>query len=56
LIESGNQSILREVFGKADIAHHPHQAGNDFGGLNPPNSFDGAMDVGSRHLYPSHHL
>jgi hypothetical protein len=31
LLERGDQSILCEVFGEADIAHDPHKAGNEPG-------------------------
>jgi len=38
------------------ISNHPGKARNDSGRLDPPNRVDGAMDIGSRHGYPSHHL
>src|SRR6202521_6400412 len=56
LLERGDKSVLREFLGKADIAHHPRETGDDPGRLNPPDCIDGAMCVGSRHGYSSHHL
>jgi len=50
-----DQRVLGEILGNANIAHHAHQSGNELGGLNSPDSVDGAMGIG-RHRYPSHHL
>ncbi len=56
LLERGDQSILREVLGKADIAHDPRQAGDEPGRLDPPDRVDRAMCIGSSHCYRSHHF
>jgi hypothetical protein len=56
LLERGDESVLRKFLGKADIAHDPRETGDDSGRLNPPDRIDGAMCLGSRHGYPSHHL
>ncbi len=56
LLKSGDKSILREFFGEPDVAHDAREAGDDPGGLDPPDRFDGAMCVGSRHGYRSHHV
>src|SRR2546421_10092540 len=56
LFERGDESVLRELLGKADVAHNAREAGDDSGRLNPPDRVDRAMRVSSRHGYPSHHL
>src|ERR1700730_4322640 len=56
LFERGNESVLRELLGEADIAHDTSESGDDSGGLDAPNGIDGAMCEGRRHGYPSHHL
>ncbi len=56
LLERGDKSILRQLFGKADIAHDPRETGDEPGRFDPPDRVDGAMYVGSRHCYRSHHL
>ena len=35
--------FLREVFGEADVAGEAEEAGDDAGGLNAPDGFDGAV-------------
>jgi hypothetical protein len=47
--ERHHESVLRELLGQADVAHHPRQAGDEPGRLDPKDRFDGAMGVGSRH-------
>src|SRR5260370_22467715 len=56
LFEGRDESVLRELLGKANVAHDPREASDDPGGLNPPDCIDGAMGIGRRHGYPSHHL
>src|SRR5437588_1850874 len=56
LLERGDQSVLRELFGQTHITHDPRETSNDPGGLDPPDRVDRAMRMGSRHGYPSHHL
>ena len=56
LLERGDQRILRQVLGQTDVAHDPRQTGDEPGRLDPPDRVDGAMGVGSRHGYRSHHL
>src|SRR5437588_261380 len=56
LFERGNESVLRELLGKADVAHNARQPGDDPGRLDSPDRVNRAMCVGSRHGYPSHHL
>jgi len=56
LLECGDESVLRELLGKTDIAHDPSETGDDLGRLNPPDRIDGAMCIDSRHSFPSHHL
>src|SRR5216683_3857232 len=56
LFEGRDESVLRPLLGKADVAHDARQTGDDPGRLNPPDRIDGSVCMGSRHGYPSHHL
>ena len=56
LLERGDQGILRQVLGHADIAHDPRQPGDEPRRLDPPDCVNRAMCIGSRHCYRSHHL
>ena len=56
LLERGDERVLREVLGQADVAHDPRKAGDEPRRLDPPDRVDRAMGVGSRHGYRSHHL
>src|SRR5258708_29983683 len=56
LFEGGDESVLREFLGDADVADDAREAGDDAGGLNAPDGVDGAMCEGRRHSYASHHL
>src|SRR5271167_1440538 len=40
LFERGNESILCEVLGKADVADDPHETGDEPGELDPPDCVD----------------
>jgi hypothetical protein len=62
LLECGEESFLREVFGKADIAGEAGEGGDDAGRLDAPDGFNssvggavcGVMWIGSGHCYRSH--
>ena len=56
LLERGDQRVLRQLLGQADVAHHARQAGDEPRRLDPPDRVDGAMGVGGRHGYRSDHL
>src|SRR5882762_7868058 len=56
LLEGGDESVLRQLLGMADVTHDPRETRDDPGGLNPPDRVDRAMCIGSRHGYRSHHL
>jgi hypothetical protein len=60
LFECGDECLLREVFGEADVAGEAGEAGDDARGLDAPYGFDGAMEdlmwIGSGHCYRSHQL
>ena len=43
LLECGDEGLLREVFGEADVAGEARESGNDARGLDAPHGFDGAM-------------
>ncbi len=55
LLERGDQGVLRQLLGQADVAHHAGQAGDEPGRLDAPDRLDGAMGIGSRHGHRSHH-
>ena len=56
LLESGDESILREFLGKTNVTQDARETGDDPGGLDAPDCVDGAMCIGSRHGYRSHHV
>jgi hypothetical protein len=56
LLERRDESILGELLGEADVAHDARESGDEPRRLDPPDCFDRAMCVGSRHGYRSHHL
>src|SRR3979490_1906 len=56
LLERGDESVLRQLLGMADVTHDPRETRDDPGGLNPPDCVNHAMCIGSRHGYRSHHL
>ena len=45
LLQCGDQGVLGELFGKADVAHDARQPGDQPGGLDPPDGIDGPMCV-----------
>lgn len=48
-LESGYESILREVLGQTDIMHDARKAGNEPRRFDPPDCVDGAMCIERRH-------
>src|SRR6185436_4147064 len=56
LFECGDERILREILGQTDVAHDAGETGDEPGRFDPPDSVNGAMDVGRGHGYRSHHL
>ena len=51
LLERGDERVLRELLGEADVAHDPRETGDEPRRLDPPDRVDRAMRVGSRHGY-----
>jgi len=51
LLEGGNERVLREFLGKADVADDPRESRDNPGRLDPPDCVDCAMCIGSRHGY-----
>src|SRR2546428_283739 len=49
LLERGDERILREIFGKTEIAHDPREPGDEPCRLDPPDRVDRAACIGSRH-------
>ena len=56
LLERGDERVLRELLGQADVAHDPREAGDEPRRLDSPDRVDRAVRVGSRHGYRSDHL
>ena len=56
LLERGDERVLRQLLGHADVAHHAREAGDELGLLDPEDRVDGVMGIGSRHGYRSQHL
>src|SRR5438445_8485467 len=48
-LERGDERILRQVLGQADVAGDPGEPGDQPGGLDAPHRVDCAMSVGVRH-------
>src|SRR6266403_2056892 len=44
--ECGDQSVLSEFFSKANVANDARESGNNFGGLDSPDSVDDTMSGG----------
>jgi hypothetical protein len=51
LLQRGHQRILAQLLGHAHIARETGQGGHQSGGLDPPDGFDGAVDVGRSHTF-----
>jgi hypothetical protein len=49
LLKRGDQRVLRQLLGQADVPHHPGEAGDESRRLDPPDRVDRAMRIGSRH-------
>ena len=49
LLECGDEGLLREVLGQADVADDPRETGDEPGRLDPPDRVDRAMGIGGRH-------
>jgi hypothetical protein len=56
LLKRGDERVLRQLLGKAHIAHHARKASDELGLLNTEDRVDGAMGVGRHHRDRSHHL
>src|SRR6267154_2290092 len=56
LLECGDEGVLRQLLGMADVTYDPRETRDDPGGLDPPDRVNRAMCIGSRHGYRSHHL
>ena len=53
---AATQRVLRQVFGKPDVAHDPRETGDEPRRLDSPDRVDCPVGVRSRHGYRSHHL
>jgi len=56
LFQGGEQGLLCEVFGKADVSGEASEPGDDASRLDAPDGFNGAVWIGSRHCYRSHQI
>jgi hypothetical protein len=45
LLERGNQRVLRQLLGEADVADDPRETGDQPGGLDSPDGVDGPLRV-----------
>ena len=43
LLQRDHQRILRQLLGETDVARHLGQAGDELGGFDAPDGFDGAL-------------
>lgn len=53
-LEGGDQSVLREFLGEADVAQQPRERGDDARRLDAPHRVDGAVDIARIYLKMSH--
>jgi hypothetical protein len=56
IVAIGDEGVLREFFGQADVAPEPRQAGGERRRPDPPDRLNGAMGVDSRDGYRSYQL
>ena len=56
LLERGDEGILRQLLGHADVTHHARQTGDELCLLDAEDRLDGVMCIGSRHGYRYQHL
>ena len=49
LLERGDERVLRQLLGEADVAHDARQPGDEPRRLDPPDRVDRAMRLGGRH-------
>ena len=56
LLERGDECVLRQLLGEADVAHHAREPGDELCLLDAPDRVDGVMCIGSRHGYRYQHL
>ena len=52
LLEGRDERVVRQVLGRADIAHQAHQAGNQLRRLEAPHRLDGGVGVGAHAVGP----
>jgi hypothetical protein len=45
VFERGEEGVLRQFLGQADVAHHARETGDEPGRFDPPHRVDGAADV-----------
>ena len=55
-LERRDERVLRQILGRADVAHDPGEARDQPGGLDSPDRVDGAMCIGNRHGSQSRQL
>src|SRR5262249_21585512 len=55
-LERGDEGLLGEVLGHADVAHDSRDPRDDPRGLDPPDRLDRALGLGGRHGLRSQHL
>ena len=45
LLERGDEGVLGQLLGEADVAHDAGEAGDERGGLDAPDGVDGAINL-----------
>ena len=52
LLERRDQRVVRQVLGRADVAHQAHQPGDQLRRLEAPHRLDGGVGVGAHAVGP----
>jgi hypothetical protein len=47
LLERGDQRVVREILGEADVTDHADETGDQAGRFDAPDRVDSALDVGA---------
>src|SRR5205807_9785486 len=56
LLKRGNEGVLGQFLGDADVAYDARESGDHARRLDPPHRLDGTMCISSRHCYRSLHV
>lgn len=56
LLKRGNEGVLGQFLGDADVAYDARESGDHARRLDPPHRLDSTKCISSRHRYRSHHV